>query len=332
MSMDKKRIGPRPRFFYVGRKGTGMRPAQSMPIKRFILLLALFLPFGGMASESAKDKPPSSAIDLTLPIHQQKKLHPELSDPVLGDQAQIVEWAWSPQYAKRFGLPVQSEGLKDGALWLVGVKVQRVQYQQWQRYTCNIIGVMDNKLPIITPPGEVYMIYPTHISDMPGKALVGSADLKNQVEHEGAQPFIPAQAAWYRHPQNKLQEERPETGIGHLYKYFYRHFQQDLAYFEWEGGCGYFRDPEKFRNEIRFPTRIDGKNDADKQQPAVYESSAIHFDIPDVLMRRIYPYTLDADDWSSCFGHRTSGAFLSLRATKSKRFGNICEPATKQPK
>ncbi len=85
-------------------------------------------------------EPAPNAINLNLPIHQQKKLHPELSDPVLGDQAQIVEWAWSPQYAKRFGVDVQQDGLPNGGLWLIGIKIQRQQNKEWQRYTCNIVG------------------------------------------------------------------------------------------------------------------------------------------------------------------------------------------------
>lgn len=67
---------------------------------------------------------------------EKKKLHPELSDPVLGDRAAVVEWAWSPKYAKRFELPVQSDGLKDGALWLLGVKVERKQFNDYQSYIC----------------------------------------------------------------------------------------------------------------------------------------------------------------------------------------------------
>lgn len=292
------------------------------------LILALLLPLKATAASPAADVK-SSVIDLTLPIHQQKKLHPELSDPVLSDQEQIVEWAWSPQYAKRFGLPVQPDGLPDGGLWLVGVKVQRVQNQQWQRYTCNIVGVMDNKLPILTPPGEVYTVSPSYgwFGGLPGNAQVGSADLKNQVQHEGIQSFTPAQTTWYKKPKNELEKTRSERGITQNYLNYYRQFQNGLAYFEIEGGCGYFNDPHLFRNEIRFPTKFINEN-----RTSAYDPDAIHFDLPDSLMQRIYPYTLDADDWSSCFGHRTSGDFLSLRAIKSKRFRNICDPVGKQSK
>lgn len=281
---------------------------------------ALVLPLTGLADKPAKGVLPSSAIDLTLPIHQQKKLHPELSDPVLGDQAQIVEWAWTPQYAKRFGLPVQSDGLKDGPLWLIGVKVQRIQYRQWQRYTCNIVGLMDNRLPIITPPGEIYTITPGYgwQGDMPGFNAI-----------DVAKPFMPAQTAWYKYPKNNLEQTRPERGIGRLYLTYYRSVQEGLAYFEIEGGCSYFNDPQLFRNEIRFPTRFIHEN-----RTAVFEADAVHFDIPDGLMRRIYPYTLDADDWTSCLMTRVMGkkAGLSIHALKTKRFGNTCEPETRQPK
>ena len=75
------------------------------------VVLALLPPRAGLAAEPIKASSPGGTVDLTLPIHQKPKLHSELSDPVLGDQAQIVEWSWSPQYAKRFGLPVQADGL-----------------------------------------------------------------------------------------------------------------------------------------------------------------------------------------------------------------------------
>ncbi len=146
------------------------------------------------------------------------------------------------------------------------------------------------------------------------------------VPKEGS--FAPAQAAWFKSPKNKLEVTRPERGIGFPYKYYYRYFQPNLAYFEWEAGCDYFNNPEQFRNEIRFPTRIDGKNDSDKQNAAVFESSAITFDIPDRMMRRIYPYIVEADDWTSCFMTRLDGrkAGLSLHALRTKRFAKSCEP------
>lgn len=301
-----------------------------------LLLLGVLLPLGAFAAEAEQVDPLFRAIDFTLPIHQQKKLHPELFDPVLGDQAQIVEWAWSPQYAERFGLQPQADGLPNGGLWLVGVKIERKQYQQWQRYTCSIIGVIDNKLPILTPPGDVYVAPPSRstIGGLPGKAKVGSDDMRREVHSQAEQPFGPAQVAWYKKPINKREQTLPETGRGSLYTLFYRHVYAGLAYFEWEGGCAYFRDPEKFRNEIRFPTRIDGKNDDDPENEAVFEPSALHFDFPDSLMRRIYPYTTEADDWTSCLMRRTGlrGRTLTLRALKSKRFGNTCEPENPQTK
>ncbi len=276
---------------------------------RLMQILAVVLPLSAMATES-----PFSAIDVTLPVHQKPKLHPEISDPVLGDQAQIVEWAWSPQYAKRFNLPVQPDGLKDGGLWLVGVKVQRIQNQQWQRYTCNIVGLMDNKLPILAPPGEMYTV--------PGYGWQGGMPGINMAIV--LKEFTPAQTTWYKQPKNELEQTRPERSITRSYLSYYRQLQDGLAYFEIEGGCGYFNDPQLFRNEIRFPARFIHEN-----RTAVFEPDAIHFDLPDGLMRRIYPYTLDADDWTSCLLHRIGKSPLSTRALKSKRFGNTCNPPLK---
>jgi hypothetical protein len=79
-----------------------------------LVLLALF-PLNTVIAEPANNAP-GWAVDLTLPIHQKPKLHPEFSDPVLGDQAQIVEWAWSPRYAERFGLQPQPDGLPNGGV------------------------------------------------------------------------------------------------------------------------------------------------------------------------------------------------------------------------
>lgn len=283
----------------------------------FMTCLLALLPSMAVATGPTKNTQPSSVIDLTLPIHQQKKLHPELSDPVLGDQTQIAEWAWSPQYAKRFNLPVQPDGLKDGGLWLIGVKVQRIQNQQWQRYTCNIVGLMDNKLPILAPPGEMYTV--------PGYGWQGGMPGLNMAIV--LKEFTPAQTTWYKKPKNELEQTRPERSITRSYLSYYRQLQDGLAYFEIEGGCGYFNDPQLFRNEIRFPTKFIHEN-----RTAAFESDAIHFDIPDGLMRRIYPYTLEADDWTSCLLHRIGKSPLSTRALKSKRFGNTCEPVTKQSK
>lgn len=289
----------------------------------FMACLLVLLPTMAVAVELAKNAQTSSAIDMTLPIHQQKKLHPELSDPVLGDQAQIVEWAWSPQYAKRFKQPVQQDGLKDGGLWLVGIKVLRIQDGGYQRYACRISGLIDNKTPMLTPPGDRFMRHPAEswIGGLPKKIPYSPATGEQN-------EYVAAQAAWYKQPKNKLEKERPETGLGTPYIWFHRFYSNDLAYFELDGSCGAFRDPAGARNELRFPTRIDGKNDEDKQQPAVYEPSAVHFDFPDSLMQKMYPYIREAEDWTSCFMTRIYGkkAGLTTRALKSKRFGNTCQP------
>ena len=297
-----------------------MKQRSSVCLMKWLaLMLASLLPLSGIAAEPVKGVQIPSAIDLTLPIHQKQKLHPELSDPVLGDQAQIVEWAWSPQYAKRFNQLVQPDGLKDGALWLIGIKVQRKQNKEFQSYQCSIIGLMDNKLAMITPPGEMYIV--------PGYGWQGGMPGLNMAIV--LKEFTPAQTTWYKQPKNELEQTRPERSITVNYLVFYRQLQNGLAYFEINGGCGYFNDPQLFRNEIRFPTKFIHEN-----RTAVFEPDAIHFDVPDGLMRRIYPYIREAEDWTSCFMTRELGkkAGLTTRALKSKRFGNTCEPITQKQK
>jgi hypothetical protein len=298
-----------------------------------LLMLVSLLPFSGIAAEPVKGVQIPSAIDLTLPIHQKPKLHPELSDPVLGDQAQIVEWAWSPQYAERFGLQPQPDGLPNGELWLVGVKIERKQNHQWQIYTCTIVGVMDNRLKIVVPPGERFLSYPntSWSSEFPGKFPV-KEEILHQIEQRN---FAPGFQTWRKQPKSERQKQYPGNSDGMVrYTTFIRQFTETLSYFEALVGCSYFGAPALFRNEIRFPTRIDGKNDDDPKVGAVFEPTAIRFDLPDNLMRRIYPYTLEADDWTSFFMHRSGriGRTLSIRAKKSKRFGNTCEPITQKQK
>lgn len=292
---------------------------------RLFLIAVLIAQFSGIgvghAAEPVGPASGRSLVDATLPIHQSRKLHPELSDPVLGDQAQIAEWAWSSQYAKRAGLPVQTDGLADGVLWLVGIKVLRIQEGRQQRYVCRIAGLIDSKTSFLTPPGDRYVLHPSQLTGLPGMPHRGPGGGEQM-------DFVPAQAAWHRQPRTRLQAERPETGLGIPYIAFHRHFSEDLAYFELSASCTHFRDPVAYRNELRFPTRIDGKNDADKLQHAVYEPSAVKFTLPDSLMKKMYPYIREAEDWGSCLMRR-SGAkhnLLSLRATKSMRFGESCEP------
>ena len=301
-----------------------MKRLSSICLITLTLISVLIYPLNGLAEESAK----GTSIDSTLPIHQQRKLHPELADPVLGDQAAIVEWAWSPQYAERFGLAVQQDGLPNGGLWLIGVRIERKQFQRWQSYACHVVGLMSNKLPILTPPGEQHGVHPDYgwLGGLPGK--------QNMKWGTGPKWFEPGFQTWYKKPANRRQTDHPHS-TDPLAKYilFFRNYAPELAYFDIEVGCLSFRDPELFRAEIRFPTRIDGKDDEDKTIGAVYERSAIRFDIPEGVMQRIYPYTADATDWSSCFLRRAGDKppyLLSLRAMKSKRFGNICEPIVKQ--
>ncbi|MFZ3019430.1 MAG: hypothetical protein WA056_13345 [Gallionella sp.] len=308
------------------------QPSSVCLMKLLALMLASLLSLSGIAVEPVKGVQTPSAIDLTLPIHQQPKLHPELLDPVLGDQAQIVEWAWSPQYAERFGLQPQSDGLPNGGLWLVGVKIERKQYQQWQRYTCNIIGLMQNNLPILTPPGEIYTIHPLYqwFGGLPPSGHYVSDGVK-------VEAYTPFQYAWYKQPKNKLEQTRPERSITLTYLFFYRHFQSDLAYFEIETGCGYFNDPRSFHNEFAFPKDMGSKIDSVRAARRIPNTDVINYNrfaLPDALMTRTYPYIREADDWTSCLMRRSGqiGRTLTLRATKSKRFGNTCEPTIQKQK
>ncbi len=287
----------------------------------FGLISLVFVPVNPMA-DPAKD------ANSYPPIHKAKKLHPEFTDPVLGDRAAITEWAWSPQYARRFGLPVQSDGLQDGGLWLVGVKIKREQFRDWQKYGCYIVGLMDNKLPILTLPGGRYVTHPgdNWLGGIPGKPRVGSKDMEMAVKGSAEQfTYAPAQAAWHRKPASNAQRVKPESGITIPYLFYHRSYMPDLAYFELRAGCAYFRDPELFRNELRFPTQVVGNKD-----DAVFETSAVKFDLPDSLIQRIHPYILEAEDWTSCMMRRIGGKTwqLSIPAKKSKRFGSICEPLT----
>lgn len=296
-------------------------------MRKLNLMLSSLVALVAWAAEARENVSPASATILSLPIHQQKKLHPELSDPVLGDQAQIVEWAWSPQYAERFGLKPQPDGLPNGGLWLVGVKIERKQYQQWQRYTCKVIGLMDNKLKIITPPGERYTNFP--LGELPGK-LVVSEEISHQTEQRS---YAPGFQTWRKQPKSEREKNHPESSDGFVrYVTYIRQFTETLSYFEASVGCSHFGNPVLLRNEIRFPTRLDGKNDDNPKVSAVFEPSAVRFDLPNGLMSRMYPYTVDADDWTSCFMRRAGDKsfVLTLRAKKSNRFGNACEPVVKE--
>lgn len=253
-----------------------------------------------------------------------KKLHPELSDPVLGDRAALVEWAWSPQYAKRFGLPVQADGLRDGPLWLVGIKILRTQSgaKDFQSYQCRLAGLIDNKAPMIMPPGENHIRHPSYhwLGGMPGHTFKDAKALS-------LKEFTPAQTTWYKRPRNKLEQERPERSITVDYLLFYRRYTPDLAYFELETGCGYFGDPQTLRSEVRFPTETFPPGENGQIIGKVFKPSALTFDLPDSLMRKMYPRIVDADDWGSCLERRTDkNYFLTTHAFQTRRFGKSCEP------
>ena len=255
---------------------------------------------------------------------EKKKLHPELSDPVLGDRAAVVEWAWSPQYAKRFGIPAQNDGLKDGALWLIGVKVQREQFKDYQSYKCSIVGIFDNKTPIVTPPGDMYVRHPSDnsVGGFPGQVLGADSAFANK--ERGMQTYTPLQAAWWKLGKMKPEPVKPKSNITIHYNLFHRYFVPDLAFFELDGGCAYFENPLQFRNEIRFHEL----EKSVKPNSPINLSYPIAFSIPDSLMQRIYPYTNEAASWTQCFMRRIRGKSSVLRMGDKKRFGNSCEPIT----
>lgn len=264
------------------------------------------------------------AFSFNATASEKKKLHPELSDPVLGDRAAVVEWAWSPQYAKRFGLPVQNDGLKDGALWLLGIKVEREQFKDYQSYKCRIVGIIDNKTPMLTPPGDRYVRHPSDqwIGGFPGQILGADSAFANK--EVGIQTYTPLQAAWWKPGIKKPEPTRPKSNVTIHYNLFHRYFLPDLAFFELEGSCAYFEKPEQFFNEIRFPT----KEKKEKGNSPVTISYPMAFRIPDSLMHHVYSYTDEAVAWRQCFARRVGGKSNALRIGDKNRFGNSCEPYT----
>lgn len=302
--------------------------------KRFqicTLALAVLLPstWSPAIAKDAPGAPPQAAAA------QLRKLHPEISDPVLGDRAALVEWAWSPQYAKRFGVAVQEDGLKDGYLWLVGIKILRTQSgaKDFQTYQCRLAGLIDNKAPMLMPPGERYVMHPGYhwLGGMPGKVQPYTPDMPHEVKAMGLKEFTPAQTTWYKRPRNKLEQERPERSITVDYLLFYRQYTPDLAYFELETGCSYFGDPQTLRSEVRFPTETFPPGENGQIIGKSYALSALKFDLPDSLMRKMYPSIVDADDWGSCLMRRATqrrkeGFSLTTHAFQTNRFGKSCEP------
>jgi hypothetical protein len=253
---------------------------------RAILLSVVLMVFFSNVVPSAADK---------------RKLHPELFDPVLGDRAAVIEWAWSPQYAKRFGLPVQKDGLKDGPLWLLGIKIQRQQFRDFQSYRCSILGLIENRTPILTPPGDMFLDHPSNqwIGGFPGKPK--EADMAYCVKGEALREYVPVQSAWWKPGKKRPEPTKPASGITINYLYYYRSYLPDLAFFELNGGCAYFKDPNTFRNEISFPVPEKGR------KPYAFSPKAMKFVIPDDLMRRVYSYTVGADLWTQRLMRRARG-------------------------
>lgn len=256
---------------------------------------------------------------------------PEAHDPVLGKHAAIVEWAWSPKYAKRFNLPVQPDGLRDGHLWLVGVKILRAQHGDMQSYRCRIVGLIDNKAPMLWPPGDRYLQHPGYrwLGGLPGSAQAGTDDLVRAVRGDSQQrTFSPGHAAWARIPKDEQSKAYPGRSMTSPYILFHRYHTADLAYFELEGACRSFNDPVDYRNELRFPTRIDGVDDEIAGREAVWEPSALRFYIPDPVMVKTYPVLLKAADWNECLMHRSGMKNLgTIFKQVRERLGSVsCDP------
>ncbi|MGL1833014.1 hypothetical protein ACKVEX_05335 [Rhodocyclaceae bacterium SMB388] len=247
-------------------------------------------------------------------------LLPEASDPVLGHRAAVVEWAWSPQYAERFGLPVQDDGLEDGYLWLIGIKVVRMEFHDRPTYRCRIVGLLDNQAPIVWPPGERYVMHPSQLPM--GGGLPGQGMYRRDV---GAKTFTPGHSTWHRFPKTDNQRRYAEAGFAAPYLSFHRGYDDGLAYFELEAACAYFGTPQKLINRLSLPTEV-----GQGEQPAsrAFKPEALSFDIPDRIMLEMFRVTELAADWTLCLMHRSGMKNLGRRTQqqRDRLHGVSCEP------
>lgn len=256
------------------------------------------------------------SIVVTLPAFASEPvpLLPEASDPVLGHRAAVVEWAWSPQYAERFGLPVQEDGLDDGYLWLVGIKVVRMDFHDRPTYRCRIVGLLDNQAPIVWPPGERYVMHPSQLPM--GGGLPGQGFFRRESE---GKPFTPGNSA-RRRASADPHGDFIEKGLSAPYRVMHRQYDEGLAYFELDGSCAFFGDPAGMVNQVVFPTRaipVEG------QASAVFEEGSLRIDIPDRVMTKVYPAIRSAADWTTCLSHRSGATRLQLERGVRERLGSV---------
>ncbi len=262
----------------------------------------LLLSFVAMASPT----PPGESLPLL----------PEATDPVLGHRAAVIEWAWSPQYAERFGLPVQEGGLENGYLWLVGVKVVRMDFFDRPTYRCRIVGLLQNDAPIVWPPGEHYVMHPSQLPM--GGGLPGQGQYRGDI---GPKPFTPGHGSWVRRPKSDSQRLYPESGITSPYYVMHRSYSENLAYFELDGSCRHFGDPKSLETRIHLPTR---RGDGEEPSSRAFKPDAIYFVVPDRVMTKIYPYVLSASDWTNCLMHRSGLPNLpKMLAQERQRLGEV---------
>lgn len=223
-------------------------------------------------------------------------LLPEATDPVLGHRAAVIEWAWSPEYAERFGLPVQEGGLENGYLWLVGIKVVRMDFFDRPTYRCRIVGLLENDTPIVWPPGERYVMHPSHLAM--GGGLPGQRHYRAELSPPS---FTPGQSTWFKGDKGMAGGIRDYSRLGVPYLFFHKSYTKDLAYFELDASCLYFGHPSQLKNRLSFPTTTDESESASR----AYKKEALWIDFPDMLVHSVFAIIESAQDWSACLSSRS---------------------------
>lgn len=175
-----------------------------------------------------------AVVFLCVAIQTPQNSYAEPSEKYIGSATTQIAWVWTPDYARRFGLPGNTSQLGEGAIKAIGLRVSRVEaIGQMVRYFCSVELITDGTQQFLFHDMPSHSNQPYENADLRPGSFTDDVDKKvaNKARLEGR--TLPAYLG-YTQVEDIKQSMRYMSAQYRLYR---KDYLPGLQYASFNTGC-----------------------------------------------------------------------------------------------